>query len=143
MQQLPVLDAALLFFPWIPTVVNLLTHTLTPFPFLHAIPASTERSSRQGIWSIRDDLQVQSSPYFPAHAQGQGPLPMVQECFQSVITYLDAVDPHKGCLLAKHSMEPSYSSSPAALAANVSSLFILAILLLVTPSLNSVTPALE
>ncbi|KAA3475118.1 ATP-dependent Clp protease proteolytic subunit 3, chloroplastic [Gossypium australe] len=47
-----------------------------------------EKSSRHGIWSIRDDLQIPSSPYFPAYAQGQGPPPMVQERFQSVITQL-------------------------------------------------------
>ncbi|RDX65279.1 ATP-dependent Clp protease proteolytic subunit 5, chloroplastic, partial [Mucuna pruriens] len=47
-----------------------------------------QRSSREGIWSIRDDLQVPSSPYFPAYAQGQGPPPMVQERFQSVISQL-------------------------------------------------------
>ncbi|KAF3434360.1 hypothetical protein FNV43_RR25463 [Rhamnella rubrinervis] len=44
--------------------------------------------SQQGIWSIRDDLQVPSSPYFPAYAQGQGPPPMVQERFQSVVSQL-------------------------------------------------------
>ncbi|KAK7344372.1 hypothetical protein VNO77_13896 [Canavalia gladiata] len=47
-----------------------------------------ERSSRQGFWSIRDDLQLPSSPFFPANAQGQGPPPMVQEGFQSVISHL-------------------------------------------------------
>ncbi|TKY61701.1 ATP-dependent Clp protease proteolytic subunit 5 [Spatholobus suberectus] len=47
-----------------------------------------ERSSRQGIWSIRDNLRVPSSPYFPVYAQGQGSPPMVQERFQSVITQL-------------------------------------------------------
>ena len=36
----------------------------------------------------RDDLQVPSSPYFPAYAQGQGPPPMVQERFQSIISQL-------------------------------------------------------
>uniref|UniRef100_A0A2P2MSR7 ATP-dependent Clp protease proteolytic subunit n=1 Tax=Rhizophora mucronata TaxID=61149 RepID=A0A2P2MSR7_RHIMU len=53
-------------------------------------------SSRQGIWSIRDDVTIPSSPYFPAHAngqggeggQGQGPPPMVHERFQSVISQL-------------------------------------------------------
>ncbi|KAK7259213.1 hypothetical protein RIF29_24813 [Crotalaria pallida] len=44
--------------------------------------------SQRGIWSIRDDLQVPSSPYFPAYAQGQGPPPMVQERFGSVISQL-------------------------------------------------------
>lgn len=33
-------------------------------------------------------MQVPSSPYFPAYAQGQGPPPMVQERFQSVISQL-------------------------------------------------------
>ncbi|XP_008808670.1 ATP-dependent Clp protease proteolytic subunit 5, chloroplastic-like isoform X2 [Phoenix dactylifera] len=82
-----------------------------------------DRVQRKGIWSIRDDLIVPSSPYFPVEAQGgQGPPPMVQERFQSVISqlfqhriircggpvdddmaniivgqllYLDAVDPNK------------------------------------------------
>lgn len=40
------------------------------------------------IWYFRDDLQVPSSPYFPAYAQGQGPPPVVQERFQSVISQL-------------------------------------------------------
>ncbi|KAK9292955.1 hypothetical protein L1049_020937 [Liquidambar formosana] len=51
-----------------------------------------EKSSRKGIWSIRDDLQIPSSPYFPAYMDaGQGPPgppPMVQERFQSVISQL-------------------------------------------------------
>ncbi|GMH10425.1 hypothetical protein Nepgr_012266 [Nepenthes gracilis] len=47
-----------------------------------------ERAQRRGIWSIRDDLVVQPSLYFPAYAQGQGPPPMVQERFQSVISQL-------------------------------------------------------
>ncbi|KAL6978268.1 ATP-dependent Clp protease proteolytic subunit 5 [Sarracenia purpurea var. burkii] len=86
-----------------------------------------KRISRQGIWSIRDDLQTPSSLYFPAYAQGgQGPPPMVQERFQSVISqlfqhriircggavdddmaniivaqllYLDAVDPNKDIVM--------------------------------------------
>ncbi|KAL3652743.1 hypothetical protein CASFOL_002424 [Castilleja foliolosa] len=45
-------------------------------------------SLRSGIWSIREDLQVPSSPYFPAYAQAQGPPPMVQERFMSVISQL-------------------------------------------------------
>ncbi|GKU87026.1 hypothetical protein SLEP1_g1484 [Rubroshorea leprosula] len=83
-------------------------------------------SSRRGIWSIRDDLQVPSSPYYPVYAQGQGPSPMLQERFQSVISqlfqhriircggaveddmantivaqlfYLDAVDPRKDIVM--------------------------------------------
>ncbi|KAG5514141.1 hypothetical protein RHGRI_035518 [Rhododendron griersonianum] len=31
-----------------------------------------ERGSRNGIWSIRDDLHTPSSPYFPVHAQLEG-----------------------------------------------------------------------
>ncbi|KAI4324521.1 hypothetical protein MLD38_030004 [Melastoma candidum] len=45
-------------------------------------------SSRNGLWSIRDDVQIPSSHYFPTYAQGQGPPPMVQERFQSVISQL-------------------------------------------------------
>ncbi|CAI8603701.1 unnamed protein product [Vicia faba] len=44
-----------------------------------------QRSLRKGIWSIREDLDVPSSPVY---AQGQGPPPMVQERFQSVISQL-------------------------------------------------------
>ncbi|KAL6525904.1 ATP-dependent Clp protease proteolytic subunit 5 [Orobanche minor] len=48
-----------------------------------------ERSSGDGIWSIRDDLQIPSSPYFPAYAQAaHGPPPMVQEGFASVVNQL-------------------------------------------------------
>ncbi|CAL1398692.1 unnamed protein product [Linum trigynum] len=51
-----------------------------------------ETSSRRGIWSIRDDLEVPASPYLPTYANGrgeaQGPPPMVAERFQSVITQL-------------------------------------------------------
>ncbi|KAG5125764.1 hypothetical protein JHK82_026599 [Glycine max] len=87
------------------------------------------RSSPQDIWSIRSDLQVPSSPYFPTYAQGQGPPPMVAERFQSVISqlfqyriircggavdddmaniivaqllYLDAVDPNKANEMLHH-----------------------------------------
>ncbi|XP_039025175.1 ATP-dependent Clp protease proteolytic subunit 5, chloroplastic-like [Hibiscus syriacus] len=98
-----------------------------------------EASSRQGIWSIRDDLQVSSSPYFPAYAQGQGPPPMVQERFQSVITqlfqyriircggavddmaniivarllYLDAVDPEKDIVMYVNSPGGSVTAGMA------------------------------
>ncbi|KAI8522575.1 hypothetical protein RHMOL_Rhmol13G0007300 [Rhododendron molle] len=47
-----------------------------------------ERSSRNGIWSIRDDLHTPSSPYFQVHAQGEGfegPPPML---FFNVISQL-------------------------------------------------------
>lgn len=40
------------------------------------------------MFVFRDDLQVPSSPYFPAYAQAQGPPPMMQERFQSVISQL-------------------------------------------------------
>ncbi|RVW41526.1 ATP-dependent Clp protease proteolytic subunit 5, chloroplastic [Vitis vinifera] len=87
-----------------------------------------DKNSRQGIWSVRDDLQIPSSAYFPTYAQGgQGPPPMVQERFQSVVSqlfqhriircggavdddmaniivaqllYLDAVDPDKVRIVA-------------------------------------------
>ncbi|CAD6203347.1 unnamed protein product [Miscanthus lutarioriparius] len=46
---------------------------------------------RRGIWSIRDDLVVPRSPYFPvesAAGQERGPSPMVMERFQSVASQL-------------------------------------------------------
>ncbi|MED6147657.1 ATP-dependent Clp protease proteolytic subunit 5 [Stylosanthes scabra] len=97
-------------------------------------------SSCQGVWSIRDDLQVPSSPYIPAYAQGQGPPPMVQERFQSVISqlfqyriircggavdddmaniivaqllYLDAVDPHKDIVMYVNSPGGSVTAGMA------------------------------
>ncbi|KAK7269601.1 hypothetical protein RIF29_22334 [Crotalaria pallida] len=99
-----------------------------------------ERSSRQGIWSIREDVGVPSSPYFPAYAQGQGPPPMVQERFQSVISqlfqyriircggavdddmaniivaqllYLDAVDPNKDIVMYVNSPGGSVTAGMA------------------------------
>ncbi|KAI3460749.1 hypothetical protein Pfo_017412 [Paulownia fortunei] len=100
-----------------------------------------ENSSRHGIWSIRDDLQVPSSPYFPAYAQGaQGPPPMVQERFMSVISqlfqyriircggavdddmaniivaqllYLDAVDPTKDIVMYVNSPGGSVTAGMA------------------------------
>ncbi|KAJ0449819.1 putative endopeptidase Clp [Helianthus annuus] len=50
--------------------------------------STLDKKSRQGLWSIREDIQVPSSPYFPTYAQGQGPPPMMQERFQSVISQL-------------------------------------------------------
>ncbi|CAA0831988.1 ATP-dependent Clp protease proteolytic subunit 5-chloroplastic [Striga hermonthica] len=51
--------------------------------------SAPERSSRSGIWSIRDDLRMPSSPYFPVNARGpRGPSPMVQERFTSVLSQL-------------------------------------------------------
>uniref|UniRef100_A0A5B6ZC53 ATP-dependent Clp protease proteolytic subunit n=1 Tax=Davidia involucrata TaxID=16924 RepID=A0A5B6ZC53_DAVIN len=99
-----------------------------------------ERSSPRGIWSIRDDLQVPSSPYFPVYAQGQGPAPMVQERFQSVISqlfqhriircggavdddmaniivaqllYLDAIDPNKDIVMYVNSPGGSVTAGMA------------------------------
>ncbi|KAM7276799.1 hypothetical protein ACFE04_018665 [Oxalis oulophora] len=88
-----------------------------------------EMNARQGIWSIRDDLQFPSSPYLPA-TNGQGPKAqgpaVMPERFQSVITqlfqyriircggaveddmantivaqllYLDAIDPNKDIVM--------------------------------------------
>ncbi|KAL7199070.1 hypothetical protein ACSBR2_021369 [Camellia fascicularis] len=96
---------------------------------------------RREIWSIRDDLQIPSSPYFPAYAQGgQGPPPMVQERFQSVISqlfqhriircggavdddmaniivaqllYLDAVDPNKDIVMYVNSPGGSVTAGMA------------------------------
>nr|KJB06440.1 hypothetical protein B456_001G144500 [Gossypium raimondii] len=97
-------------------------------------------TSRQGIWSIRDDLQVPASPYLPAYAQGQGPPPMVQERFQSVVSqlfqhrivrcggavdddmaniivaqllYLDAVDPQKDIVMYVNSPGGSVTAGMA------------------------------
>ncbi|CAN8295895.1 unnamed protein product [Cochlearia groenlandica] len=101
------------------------------------IPSSTQG----GVWSIRDDLQVPCSPYFPAvYAQGQGPPPMVQERFQSIISqlfqyriircggavdddmaniivaqllYLDAVDPTKDIVMYVNSPGGSVTAGMA------------------------------
>uniref|UniRef100_A0A5B6ZD06 ATP-dependent Clp protease proteolytic subunit n=1 Tax=Davidia involucrata TaxID=16924 RepID=A0A5B6ZD06_DAVIN len=101
----------------------------------------SDRSFRREIWSIRDDLQVPTSPYFPAYAQGgQGPPPMVQERFQSVISqlfqhriircggavdddmaniivaqllYLDAVDPNKDIVMYVNSPGGSVTAGMA------------------------------
>ncbi|XP_048627082.1 ATP-dependent Clp protease proteolytic subunit 5, chloroplastic-like isoform X2 [Brassica napus] len=94
--------------------------------------------SPQGVWSIRDDLQVPSSPYFPAYAQG--PPPMVQERFHSIISqlfqyriircggavdddmaniivaqllYLDAVDPTKDIVMYVNSPGGSVTAGMA------------------------------
>ncbi|CAA2966315.1 ATP-dependent Clp protease proteolytic subunit 5, chloroplastic-like [Olea europaea var. sylvestris] len=102
---------------------------------------ASDYSSRQGIWSMRDDLQVPSSPYFPAYGQGgQGPPPMVQERFMSVISqlfqyriircggavdddmaniivaqllYLDAVDPTKDIVMYVNSPGGSVTAGMA------------------------------
>ncbi|XP_022155316.1 ATP-dependent Clp protease proteolytic subunit 5, chloroplastic [Momordica charantia] len=102
--------------------------------------SSLDRSSRQGLWSIRDDVQIPSSPYFPTYAQGQGPPPMVQERFHSVISqlfqyriircggavdddmaniivaqllYLDAVDPNKDIVMYVNSPGGSVTAGMA------------------------------
>ncbi|KAG5251904.1 NUCLEAR ENCODED CLP PROTEASE family protein [Salix suchowensis] len=102
-----------------------------------------ERRLREGIWSMRDDLQIPSSPFFPAYAngaQGQGPPPMVHERFQSVIgqlfqhriircggavdddmaniivaqlLYLDAVDPNKDIVMYVNSPGGSVTAGMA------------------------------
>ncbi|KAG6504389.1 ATP-dependent Clp protease proteolytic subunit 5, chloroplastic-like isoform X1 [Zingiber officinale] len=101
----------------------------------------TDRSERRGIWSIRDDLAVPSSPYFPVMARGeQGPPPMMMERFQSVISqlfqhriircggpvdddmaniivsqllYLDAVDPTKDIVMYVNSPGGSVTAGMA------------------------------
>lgn len=102
--------------------------------------STLDRNSRQGIWSIREDVQVPSSPYFPTYAQGQGPPPMMQERFQSVISqlfqyriircggavdddmaniivaqllYLDAVDPNKDIVMYVNSPGGSVTAGMA------------------------------
>ncbi|PKU86314.1 ATP-dependent Clp protease proteolytic subunit 5, chloroplastic [Dendrobium catenatum] len=102
---------------------------------------TSNQDSRKGIWSIRDDLLVPSSPYFPVESQGgQGPPPMVQERFQSVISqlfqhriircggavdddmaniivaqllYLDAVDPAKDIVMYVNSPGGSVTAGMA------------------------------
>ncbi|KAK4752616.1 hypothetical protein SAY87_021414 [Trapa incisa] len=114
-------------------------HTLAMAVYsTHDLPP--ERSSRQGIWSIRDDLQIPTSAFFPTYAQGQGPPPMVQERFQSVISqlfqyriircggavdddmaniivaqllYLDAVDPSKDIVMYVNSPGGSVTAGMA------------------------------
>ncbi|KAG6524570.1 ATP-dependent Clp protease proteolytic subunit 5, chloroplastic-like [Zingiber officinale] len=52
-------------------------------------PEAGSCAPRKGIWSIRDDLVMPSTPYFLAEVQGgQGPPPAVQENFQSVVSQL-------------------------------------------------------
>ncbi|PKU80592.1 ATP-dependent Clp protease proteolytic subunit 5, chloroplastic-like [Dendrobium catenatum] len=102
---------------------------------------STDRPSISGVWSIRDDLIAPTSPYLPVEAQGgQGPPPMVQERFQSVISqlfqhriircggavdddmaniivaqllYLDAVDPNKDIIMYVNSPGGSVTAGMA------------------------------
>ncbi|CAN1292789.1 ATP-dependent Clp protease proteolytic subunit 5, chloroplastic [Linum perenne] len=100
-------------------------------------------SSRRGLWSIRDDLEIPSSPYFPAVANGgaaQGPPSMAAERFHNVINqlfqyriircggpveddmantivaqllYLDAVDPHKDIVMYVNSPGGSVTAGMA------------------------------
>ncbi|XP_031249135.1 ATP-dependent Clp protease proteolytic subunit 5, chloroplastic-like [Pistacia vera] len=98
-------------------------------------------SSWRGIWSIRNDLEVPSSPYTPTYAQGgQGPSPVVHERFQSVLTqlfqhriircggpvdddmaniivsqllYLDALDPNKDIIMYVNSPGGSVTAGMA------------------------------
>uniref|UniRef100_A0A804LJ34 ATP-dependent Clp protease proteolytic subunit n=1 Tax=Zea mays TaxID=4577 RepID=A0A804LJ34_MAIZE len=98
---------------------------------------------RRGIWSIRDDLVVPRSPYFPvdsAAGQERGPSPMVMERFQSVVSqlfqhriircggpveddmaniivaqllYLDAIDPTKDIIMYVNSPGGSVTAGMA------------------------------
>uniref|UniRef100_A0A804R808 ATP-dependent Clp protease proteolytic subunit n=1 Tax=Zea mays TaxID=4577 RepID=A0A804R808_MAIZE len=98
---------------------------------------------RRGIWSIRDDLVVPRSPYFPvesAAGQERGPSPMVMERFQSVVSqlfqhriircggpveddmaniivaqllYLDAIDPNKDIIMYVNSPGGSVTAGMA------------------------------
>ncbi|KAG0502704.1 hypothetical protein HPP92_002776 [Vanilla planifolia] len=102
---------------------------------------ATNRSTREGIWSIRDDLIVPSSPYVPRRLQNkQEPSPMFQERFQSVVSqlfqhriircggpvddemaniivaqllYLDAVDPTKDIVMYVNSPGGSVTAGMA------------------------------
>uniref|UniRef100_J3LN39 ATP-dependent Clp protease proteolytic subunit n=1 Tax=Oryza brachyantha TaxID=4533 RepID=J3LN39_ORYBR len=100
-------------------------------------------AQRRGIWSIRDDLVVPRSPYFPveyASGQERGPSPMVMERFQSVVSqlfqhriircggpveddmaniivaqllYLDAIDPNKDIIMYVNSPGGSVTAGMA------------------------------
>ncbi|PUZ41390.1 hypothetical protein GQ55_9G501300 [Panicum hallii var. hallii] len=100
-------------------------------------------AQRRGIWSIRDDLVVPRSPYFPveyAAGQERGPSPMVMERFQSVVSqlfqhriircggpveddmaniivaqllYLDAIDPTKDIIMYVNSPGGSVTAGMA------------------------------
>ncbi|KAG2541302.1 ATP-dependent Clp protease proteolytic subunit 5, chloroplastic-like [Panicum virgatum] len=100
-------------------------------------------AQRCGIWSIRDDLMVPRSPYFPvdyAAGQERGPSPMVMERFQSVVSqlfqhriircggpveddmaniivaqllYLDAIDPTKDIIMYVNSPGGSVTAGMA------------------------------
>ncbi|KAJ7973066.1 ATP-dependent Clp protease proteolytic subunit [Quillaja saponaria] len=112
----------------------------SPVKAVYSNELLTPEIPQLGIWSIRDDLQIPSSPYFPTYAQGQGPPPMMQERFQSVISqlfqyriircggavdddmaniivpqllYLDAVDPHKDIVMYVNSPGGSVTAGMA------------------------------
>ncbi|KAJ1297450.1 hypothetical protein BS78_01G377200 [Paspalum vaginatum] len=100
-------------------------------------------AQRRGIWSIRDDLVVPRSPYFPveyAAGQERGPSPMVMERFQGVVSqlfqhriircggpveddmaniivaqllYLDAIDPAKDIIMYVNSPGGSVTAGMA------------------------------
>ncbi|XP_047071727.1 ATP-dependent Clp protease proteolytic subunit 5, chloroplastic [Lolium rigidum] len=98
-------------------------------------------AQRRGIWSIRDDLLMPRSPYFPVEAAGErGPSPMVMERFQSVVSqlfqhriircggpveddmanvivaqllYLDAMDPNKDIIMYVNSPGGSVTAGMA------------------------------
>ncbi|WVZ56703.1 hypothetical protein U9M48_007197 [Paspalum notatum var. saurae] len=100
-------------------------------------------AQRRGIWSIRDDLVVPRSPYFPveyAAGQERGPSPMVMERFHGVVSqlfqhriircggpveddmaniivaqllYLDAIDPTKDIIMYVNSPGGSVTAGMA------------------------------
>lgn len=100
-------------------------------------------STWKGIWSIRNDLEVPSSPYIPTYAQGEqggGPPPMLLGRFQNVLSqlfqhriircggpveddmaniivaqllYLDAVDPNKDIIMYLNSPGGSVTAGMA------------------------------
>ncbi|CAN6295343.1 unnamed protein product [Urochloa humidicola] len=106
-------------------------------------PGAYGAAQRRGIWSIRDDLAVPRSPYFPveyAAGQERGPSPMVMERFQSVVSqlfqhriircggpveddmaniivaqllYLDAIDPTKDIIMYVNSPGGSVTAGMA------------------------------
>ncbi|KAL5210517.1 hypothetical protein ABZP36_006140 [Zizania latifolia] len=105
--------------------------------------AAAGAAERRGIWSIRDDLMVPRSPYFPvedAAGQERGPSPLVMERFQSVVSqlfqhriircggpveddmaniivaqllYLDAIDPNKDIIMYVNSPGGSVTAGMA------------------------------
>ncbi|CAN0885357.1 ATP-dependent Clp protease proteolytic subunit 5, chloroplastic [Linum grandiflorum] len=99
-----------------------------------------DTSSRRGLWSIRDDLAIPSSPYFPTLASGAEARGGVSSDFRGVIDqlfqyriircggpveddmantvvaqllYLDAVDPHKDIVMYVNSPGGSVTAGMA------------------------------